>query len=498
MKEFISELYKNDKALITFLFVFMILQPFLDVRAFFENASLEILGMAIPTFIRCLGIFILFLLSLRHIKKDKEHIFYCFYFLVFGIYMIIHHIIGSGPIEMPASYAYSIVTELFYFIRMVLPFVIMYAVKHANISYQTFINVILISSSIIGGVIVISNILHISTPSYAIGGTQNLYNIFEWFTVGIDADAFETYTSKGWFFMANQISGLMVLLLPLNIYDFIMKPKTLNTVSSLLLSISMLMLGTRVSAYGMIGIIAVMLVVALFFFFLHKKIEKKNLLLYLVFTILIGGLFLNSPIHNRIYTYGEVEDLEVDADIDEIVFSDDWKEMYVLENYDERKIQKVYIYQLYPFQFDVDFWYDFIKENTGEVIQNRELQTKITTRIASMNTSVVYDLFGYSFSRFRSGHMYIENDFVVHYYTIGIFGILLLLCPWIIVLLKGALHIVKEKFKYFDFKICSLLFSICICLGAALMSGHVLDELIVTLYIGFIAGYTLHHMKGEK
>lgn len=499
MKEFILKLYKDNKALIIFLSAFMILQPFLDVRAFFENENLQVFGLAIPTLIRCLGIFIIFLLSLRNAKKDKDHVFYCIYFLGLGVYMLIHHVVGSGSVEMPYTYTYSMFTEVFYFIRMVFPFFVMYAVKYADFTYEKFIRVILISSFIIGAVIVVSNILHISTPSYASGGKYTVYNIIEWFTVGTNATAFESYTSKGWFFMANQISGLMVLLLPLNYYDIIRKPGVLNISSSLLLAISMLLLGTRVSSYGMLAISAAMLVLGVFFMVLKKKISVKNIVIYGLIAVFVGGLFMVSPVHNRVYSYGDVEDVEVEmGDIAVETVSDDAKEMYVLSNYEERKIQQVYIYKLYSYKFDVDFWVDFIENNTGEVIQNRELQTKITNRIASLNTNVKYDLFGYSFSRFRSGHMYIENDFIVHYFTIGIFGILLVLCPWLVIMLKGLLHIVKNKFTNFDFMICTLLFSMAICIGASLMSGHIMDELIVTLYLGFIAGYCLHTMKKEK
>jgi len=498
MKDFIINLYKDDKKLVIFLSLFMILQPFLDARVFFENENLQIFGFTIPTIVRCVGIFVLCILSLRHVKKDKDHLFYCFYFFLLGVYIVIHHFVGKNSLNIPPSYTYSLFTEIFYFIRMIFPFVIMYCAKYSKLSYQGFIKIIIYSSTIFGAIIVISNILHISLPSYVIEYDHNIFNIFEWFTVGTDAHYFEVYTSKGWFFMANQIGGIMVLLLPLNYYDFIRNPRFINFISSLLLSVSMLMLGTRVSCYGMIAITLIMCIMGFFFGYIMKHVEKRNILIFCIFSIMISALFSIAPIHKRIYGYGEVDNLEISlTDVEEYYESENSKEMFVLQNYDERKIQKAYIYKLYPVKYDVDFWYDFISNNTGYVVENRELQRVITERIAELNPGLEYSLFGYTFSRFRNGYMYIENDFIVHYFTIGILGILLLLCPWIVIMLKGCYHVSKNKFNKMDFLSCTILFSMAICISASTMSGHIMDELIVTLYLGLVGGYFLKYIKEE-
>ena len=94
--------------------------------------------------------------------------------------------------------------------------------------------------------------------------------------------------------------------------------------------------------------------------------------------------------------------------------------------------------------------------------------------------------------------MYIENDFLVHYFSIGIFGIVFLLCPWFVIMLKGTYSLIKNKFKQFDFLTCTILFSMAICIGASFMSGHIMDELIVTLYLGFIGGFLLRYIKEEN
>lgn len=498
--DLIKNLYKDNKAMVIFLSIFMILQPFFDMKFFFENPDLKLFGLTIPTIFRCGGVFIIFLLSLKNVKKDNTHLFYAIYFFVLGIYILFHHIVTSGTVNVPSSYSYSLFNELFYFIRMIFPFILVYAVKYTKISYHSFINIILISSLLIGLIIIVSNLFHVSLPSYAIGGKHTKFNIIEWFTMGTNLDIFESYTSKGWFYMANQISGLMVLLLPLNLYDFIKRTNLLNFFSSLSLSVSMLLLGTRISSYGLIGILLVMLMISIFFVFFRKEIKIKNVLMYIILASFIGMLFIKSPIHNRVYSFGEVEEIEEldQNEIDDNKTNKNTNEKFILNNYENKKIQKVYIFKLYPYTFDNDFWVDFIKNNEGEVKQNREIQTQITKRIAALNPSLKYDLFGYSFSRFRNGHMYIENDFIVHYFTIGIIGICLLLGPWLYIILKSLYGLLKNKGKKLNFLTISLLFSMCVCLGASLFSGHVVDELIVTLYLGFIGGYLLYVMREDK
>lgn len=497
MKEYVQD----EKILLKFLCIFLIIQPFLDIRYFFTDPQLQFLGFSIPTLVRCFGIGIMALLSIPFIKKDKEHLFYGIYFICLAVYFIAHHLVAGGDIDVPASYRYSLFSEVFYIIRMILPFVIVYVTRHVKISYETFIRVIMIVSMIIGTVITVTNLLHISTPSYAIGGTQNQLNFIEWFFYDLSEFSFESLTSKGWFFMANQISGLIILLAPLNYYELIRRPRVISVASTLLISIAMLLLGTRVATYGLLMVIAVVFFMFLFFAFVKKQLSfsAKKLIPFACVTLVIFGLFLNSPIKHRVYTYGEVEepDVEIPSETESPTLSS--KERYIMDNYKNYKIQDAYIKVIYPYTYDADFWLDFFKKYSSDVKNNRQMQQIISDHIVLKNQKAMkHVLFGYSYTRFTNGHLYLENDFLVHTYTMGILGMLLLLGPWIFYMCRGGWIMLRNFKEKFDFLNCTLVVSLGACLGCSIFSGHVVDELIVTLFIGFVCGYFIHRYEGRN
>ena len=88
-----------------------------------------------------------------------------------------------------------------------------------------------------------------------------------------------------------------------------------------------------------------------------------------------------------------------------------------------------------------------------------------------------------------------EKDFFVHYYTIGIIGIILFLSPYIIILVYKLYQILFVDRKLFNFYNIMLLAILTLPISISFMSGHVVDELIVSLYMGFITGIILKNIK---
>ena len=242
-------------ALTFLLMIFVILQPFLDYRELFVDEKLQIAGFTLPTLARFAGIFVMALLSLQCGFTKKVIFPYVAYAMMVIIYFIVHHVVVSKDMVIPSSYEYSFVSELLYVARMVLPFLVLYLMLVVKITYKEFIFCIQIVSLIIGVVIILSNLMHVSLTSYYTAGKYNVLNFIEWFTCDIDQYTFEELTSKGWFFMANQIGALMLLLLPINLYDMLKRTTKLSIIASFFLSIAMILLGTRVAVYGAIGML---------------------------------------------------------------------------------------------------------------------------------------------------------------------------------------------------------------------------------------------------
>ena len=503
MKQKLKELIKENKNVLGLLRLFIIIQPFLDIAPLFTNEKLTIFGFTIPTLIRCAFIGILGLISLKKIDK-KNYKYLILYAIVLFIYTILHHNVTSDPsMVIPENYTYSLVSELFYIIRMLLPLAIIEFTRHSKIDQDKFLNVITLSSAIIGTIIFIGNTFCISYISYGEGRT--IINWIQWFFTDLKQYEFNDLTSKGWFYMANQVSGLTMLLLPFTLFATIKKTTKLNIYATTILIISMIMLGTRLASYGWILVIICFLIAITLSKFIYKDKRTKTKYYKTILLIsLIGIVFLlNSPISRREYGYplGDLTTLKERPTIDiNDIESLNKVYTYIEESYKVFGIQETYVFERYNYKHDPGFWFEiFDKSVESGVIENREMQRLISNNIIKNNDNKLkYQLFGYSFSRMRSGEIYMEHDIIVQIFTMGYLGALLLIGPYLLIVSIICFKVLKKmKRKIALFNI-TFLISICATIGSAILTGHILDELFVTIYIGFICGYFLRKIETKK
>ena len=503
MKTMIKKIIKENSNLLGILCLFITIQPFLDILPFFENEKLFIFGFTIPTLVRCGFIGILGLISLKYIKK-KNYKFLIIYILLLIIYTLLHHSITSdNTMIIPENYTYSLVSELFYIIRMLLPLAIIQFTRNSNIDEEKFLKVITISSAIIGTIIFIGNTLCISYISYGKGFTT--INWIQWFFTDLTKYEFMELTSKGWFYMANQVSGLTMLLLPFTIFATLKKRNFINVYATIILIISMIMLGTRIASYGWILVVASFLIVITISKYIYKDKRTKNSYnkTLLIITI-IGIIFLiDSPISQREYGYplGDLNTLKERPTID-FENKDNLEEVYkyIEESYHVFGIQEKYVFKDYNYKFDPEFWFNvFDRSIENGVIENREMQRIISNRIIENNDNKLkYQLFGYSFSRMRNGEIYMEHDIIVQLFTMGYIGLVLLIGPYLLIIGIIATKVIKKLTRKIALFNITFLISIMATLGTAILTGHILDELFVTIYIGFICGYFLNKLDRKK
>lgn len=504
MKNKLKQLIKENSNLLGILCLFIIVQPFIDILPLFENENLRIFGFTVPTIIRCGFIGILGLVSLKYIKR-KHYKFLLIYAIILFIYTLMHHsVVSSNNVIIPNNYTYSLVTELFYIVRMLLPLAIIQFTRSSKITEEKFLKVIVISSAIIGTVIFIGNTLCISYVSYGEGTT--ILNWLKWYFTDLTQYDFNLLTSKGWFYMANQVSGLSMLLLPFCIFATLKKRTFLNFYSTIILLISMIMLGTRVSSYGWILIIICLSVAITISKYVYKdKRTKTDYYSVLLILIVVGSAFLiKSPISQREYGYklGDLATLEERP----VINKNDPNSLqkvykYIEESYQVFKIQETYIFDRYHYKQDPEFWYNVFDRSIANegAVENREMQRMISHRIIENNDNdIKYQLFGYSFSRMRSGKIYMEHDVIAQIFTMGYLGFILLMGPYLLVIAIISIKVLKKLTKKIPLFNVVFLISIMATIMTAILSGHIFDELFVTIYIGFICGYFLNKLDRKK
>lgn len=494
MKKSITNQVKNNKKLSCLLRIFVIIQPFIDMLPLYEN---NILGLTIPTIIRLIFIFLISLITIKIINKQELR-FISIYLILMIIYTIIHHIIVSNSMVIPNNFTYSLKEELFYIIRMMLPLLVILFTKKSNINQDKLLDTITIVSAIIGTIIFIGNTLCLSYTSYGKGIT--IINWINWFLVDTKKYEFTKLTSKGWFYLANQISGITVMLLPFTIFNTLKNTNIHNMYASIILIISMIMLGTRIASYGWILVI-IIIFITVSIYSNEDKFKKISYYKTIFIITIVGIIFMiKSPIRNREYGYklGNLANLQVRPRLNKNKLNKVYQ--YIKENYKIFKIQEDFIFKQYNYQFDPEFWYNiFDKSVKSGVIENREMQRLISARIIENNNNhIKYQLFGYSFSRMRSGGTYMEHDIVVQTFTMGYIGVSLLLGPYIFILIIVCYEVIKNLKRKIALFNTTFLISIGVTICSAILSSHILDELFATTYIGFILGYFLNRIEKEK
>lgn len=485
------EKFKDERFIKKILLIFLVLQPFLDCYLLYTDEVIKFFHFSPTTIIRFLIIGILGILVFfnRDNKDTRKPI------LIYGgvilIYTIIHILATCNlNIETFSSFKFSLSEEVFYMARMILPIIIIYMVYNLHVTKEELIKLFLTVTLISSLIIIIMNLFNISLTSYG-GNNQIGGNIFEWFSSNRPNS--KELASKGWFNSANQISALFMMLLPIVIYSVYDKFSIKRIVILCMCLLSMIMLGTRVSTIGWILVYVVMSFIYLFFCFIIKniKFELKPFISIVIIGILFGFLFQYSPLVN---TSEKIDQAALDAYTKDKQIKEE--DMTVEEYLPFLAINEEFYKQLYPYDEHKEFWYHVAKEvpyyKRGG---NRNAQTLITYDINSNFKNFTSPLFGLSYSRFRNAKIYMEKDFFVHYYTIGIIGVILFLSPYIIILIYKLYQMLFVDRKLFNFYNIMLLASLTLPLGVSFMSGHVVDELIVSLYMGFIAGFILKNIK---
>ena len=221
---------KKNKYIKLFVTILLICLPFLDMLRTTDIRHFEILGISIVEIFNILLIGMAFILTLFKCNKKELFGVTC-YLVLLIIYVVLHynHIINFDKSIFPKA-DFNFLTETFYIGRVyVLPLALLFIlIKNRDIFNKDFyFKIIKIVIAIISFSIVILNVLKLSYISYS--NTHNFitHNIFDYFLYHGD---FRLLSSRGWFDSANELSAIMFMIFPINIYLLYKEEKKFNYV----------------------------------------------------------------------------------------------------------------------------------------------------------------------------------------------------------------------------------------------------------------------------
>lgn len=504
--------FELEKILKKVLYIFIVLQPFLDTYYLYTDKIINIFKFSPSTIIRFSIIGLLVLYELIKYRKSKKILPFIFTMIISVIYIVLHHLfmLNFNSVDLN-GFNYSFIQEVFYITRLIMVILLIFIINDFKFNFDDLCNIIQISSFIIGFTIVFSNIFKIGLGSYTNEVIAD--NIFSWFNGAYNTYSYYSLASKGWFNFANQIASLMVIFMPFNIYMLFKKTSLFSVCVNILLMLSGLMLGTKVALFGVLATFIVMLFIYLFDIIVNKKhisINKKALSICLVLVILYIAVYPYTPAKNRqVFTQSIIDDelkqkendekdedmditpSELDELLNETINSDDTNKKidFIAKYYKYFRISEGFIEDSYPYRLDPEFWLEIMKLPISDIMDYRILEQKIIQRVVSFNNTAITSLFGISYIRVQN-IFNIERDFVLQYYTLGITGLLLFfVIPFIIFPIIFAIYILIKK--QINMENLMLILPLLIFVGVGYFSGNIIDSLTVTIYISLILGIML-------
>ena len=509
----------NDKHYKLLLSLLIILQPIIELDYLFYNVLDNYNLPRLTTILRFIIIPIFIVYGFyKYDKSKKSIIISSTYLIMLLIYFIIHSGYAYNLVDklyLTSNFYFSYVYEFIYIYTMVVPYYLIYLFYKVNVSNKFIEYVSVTTSLIISSSIVLSNIFVFGMSTY-VGYTKD--NIFSWFTDGYTNYIPRELASKFFFEQGNTIGILLLMILPI-IYHLLYtsNKKALYGITIIIQSLAMIMLSSRVSVYGAIIVPIVVTIIMLFTKYIIRNDNFKNhiIALPLVLVISMSALLPYTPMMmnqklNSINDQAVKDDdyllANGEKEIQELLNSDIKKndirlikafEKYGIEDNLASAIPVDYFNEWYPYTHDAYFWVDLLfNVDFYDRVNGRQLQQLfLDYKFSDIEER---KLLGTGYSTLMTGSFIMEKDFVQQYNSFGLFGFILIVCPWLMVLCYGIFKILirfKENMKsHIIIYAMSFVFGI---LGAY-VSGHTLDQFITTTFMALLVGKLLNEINNNR
>ena len=351
----------------TLFLIFFSLSSILDLHIFYNSYA---------TLVRIIILVIFFLISFICFSKKKDRLVLFSYFIISILYIVSHLVFTND----------SIAKEILYFLKLFSSIFTFYSVYSLQINYSKAIKYIKGILWFICGSILFCNLFKLGYSSYSFEGIK--YNIFEWFLY--DDLYFEDVSSKGYFHLANQIVGVVLLYLPLLINDVKDKFRKKDILLLLLVCLSMLAVGNRASSIGPLLILIVSFIVYSFLSLIKREKFSIKFVFVLIVNLVILNIFLyNAPIVYRESYYDDLSSSMVNVSYGDESFSDaSVRDVLISKN-----LNNNFIDYYYPYEKDSEFWNELVNMDIS-FEDSRLIEELIAKRVKELNNNKYSDYLG--------------------------------------------------------------------------------------------------------
>lgn len=433
----LSKIYTNK-----IIILFIIMQPIIDVITYFmkENyGSILTFGIIIRTLFFAYTLVYLIFID----RKNKKHnlIYIAALFIIFIINILVNLPVNN------ISYWFVEIKNIIKIGYLPLTLIFFNRYNKNNETNKLPFDFILINIITISAILLISKFTGTQVCTY--GHTIGCIN-----------------GNSGWFYSANELSMILVLLFPFALHKFIhSKYSFLGIFATIMAIYSMIDIGTKAAYMGLIGILVAYILILIVMCFKNFTLEKlKNVIMIGTLILMVYILTPASPVcfnnfnlfrENKIYCQvplGEENELTLD------------------------QLKKKYTRSI------------VIDTIENQIFKGREIYLKEYKELYT-DTNILQRLFGIGYFKDNESNenlpYVIEMDFYDLIFKFGYVGFVVILFPiglYMFNIIKIIIKHPKEIFK----EEWIIMGGVVICLFGSIISGHVLFAPAVTTYLSYI------------
>lgn len=451
------------KLFLTILVLFIVFQPVLDVLTTI-NLNFTDSTITIGIIVRMTYLFIIIGCITYFASTSLLYKRYFYYLFGLAIILLINFVLNYN-LKSP----YLLVQEITFYSKVVyfnivfLGFlIILEELRKRGIDLkQQLIKFFVISGIIIGIVFILSELTGTSLKNYS------------WNKVGV----------KGWFFAGNDIGGIMAIILPITALGAVYFTKKWKDIvywiPFVLLSYSMLALGTKVGYVGILIVLIAVIITSVIVWFTKEKIASKiTMITSSTLLILLALLTPLTPLYQNMFTHLELLGISTDKE-EEVPNIEELEEDQVKD--DEPAITGA---QMENLIFSS-------REQYVKVYQQQFSEAPVTQKLFGMGYAGNYSN--------NSTHLkMIEMDFHDLFYSFGYIGFIYLLIPILYFSFKHIMRVIRALKENFNYYIVLTGVAFIIGIGIAYTAGHVLTSPTVSIYIAFLLATLIIHFKSEQ
>lgn len=458
---------KNKHLLLVILAAFIIIQPFIDILTALtmesSDSSLTVGIILRMVYMALMAAFITY--AALHSGRAK---LYFAYLAGFAILIIVNFVVNysvKDPYFLMEELSFYSKTVYFHVLFFGFLLVLEEMKKNGTDTKNQLINYFLIVSLIISSIFVIAQLTGTSIQIYS--GVKEGWS--------------------GWFSAGNEIGSIMTVLLPITALFAVYRTYKIKDVVKwlpfILLSLSMLALGTKVG-YG--GIVITLLTViggsAIMLVWKNGSEEikkvKANLIVTIGLLIILVIVTPFTPVFNNMFSHFNILGISFEEKVPYIIDEELTKEQNEVLKKEKKKHDK----EQAVTSAQVENLIFSSRENYVEDYKRQFMDAPNSQQLFGMGYAGNYKIEESGLPRFKM----IEMDFHDWFYSLGIIGFIYIMGPLIwfpgIYIFKFLVNF-KTKFDYFH-----LLTGVSFLLGIgiAYTAGHVFTAPQVSIYMAFL------------